>query len=102
MSARTVRQLLRHLAGARGHLVFCGTPVATADLVEEWITGAAADGFNVMPPVFPDQFEAFVDEVVPLLRRRGLRPAGYVGATLRERYGLARPASRYTREPVVR
>ena len=34
---------------------------------------------------------AFVDQVVPLLQRRGLFRTEYEGRTLRENYGLARP-----------
>ncbi|MDF9893205.1 UNVERIFIED_ORG: hypothetical protein OKW25_002352 [Pseudomonas vranovensis] len=36
-----------------------------------------------------------MDEVVPLLQRRGLFRRAYQQQTLRERYGLARPASQY-------
>lgn len=38
-----------------------------------------------MPDVFPDGLEVFVDEVVPILRSRGLFRASYAEATLRER-----------------
>lgn len=97
----TVRQFLRRMAGARGHLTVAGTPEQVAELMDEWTTHGAADGFTVMPPLFPDQLDAFVDEVVPLLRRRGLRPAGHSAGhpteTLRHRFGLPRPASRYAR-----
>src|SRR6202040_431771 len=68
----TLRQLLGYLAGARGHYVMAGTPEQVADLMEEWFNDGAADGFNMMPPVLPAQFDAFTAEVVPLLPRRGL------------------------------
>ena len=43
-----------------------------------------------------------MDHVVPLLRRRGLFRSAYTGRTLREHYGLPRPASVYaTRELVA-
>jgi hypothetical protein len=32
--------------------------------------------------------DAFVDQVVPVLRQRGLRPDDYQGATLRDHLGL--------------
>jgi FMN-dependent oxidoreductase (nitrilotriacetate monooxygenase family) len=102
----TLRQLLRRLAGARGHLTVAGTPVQVADLMQQWHTHRAADGFNVMPPLFPDQFDAFVDEVVPILRQRGLFRPRYPGSTLREYYGLPRPANRHAQpawsQPAVR
>jgi len=95
----TVRQILRRLAGARGHYVMAGTPEQVADLIETWIREGAADGFNVMPPLYPSQFEVFVDEVVPILQRRGLFHLDYEGSTLRENYGLLRPVSRFANRP---
>lgn len=46
-----------------------------------------------MPPYLPGGFEIFADEVVPILRRRGLFRTDYAGSTLREHYRLARPES---------
>jgi FMN-dependent oxidoreductase (nitrilotriacetate monooxygenase family) len=91
----TLRQLLGYMAGARGHFVTAGTPEQIADLIEDWFRDGACDGFNVMPPVLPAMLEAFVDEVVPLLRERGLFRREYEGETLREHYGLARPGVRF-------
>jgi FMN-dependent oxidoreductase (nitrilotriacetate monooxygenase family) len=91
----TIRQLLVRLAGGRGHRVIAGTPEYIADQLEEWFTGGAADGFNVMPPYLPGGLEDFVDHVVPILRQRGLFRTEYAGTTLREHYGLARPASQF-------
>jgi FMN-dependent oxidoreductase (nitrilotriacetate monooxygenase family) len=89
----TLRQLLGYLAGARGHYVMAGTPEQVADLIEDWFSDGAADGFNIMPPLLPAQFEVFSREVIPLLQRRGLFRTEYAGATLREHYGLPRPPS---------
>ncbi len=86
----TLRQLLGYLAGARGHYVAAGTPVQIADLIEDWFTSGAADGFNIMPPLLPLQLEIFSTEVIPLLQRRGLFRTEYTGTTLREHYGLPR------------
>ncbi|MEV0844671.1 LLM class flavin-dependent oxidoreductase [Streptomyces sp. NPDC049954] len=99
----TVRQLLHRLAGARGHRVVTGTPEQVADQIQEWFENGAADGFNIMPPWLPGGFEVFADEVVPILRARGLFRSEYTGATLREHYGLPRPDSLYAapREPVT-
>jgi len=92
----TLRQLLAYLAGARGHFVFAGTPEQVADLIESWHRDGAADGFNLMPPVLPWMLEVFLTEVLPILRRRGLFRTTYEGTTLREHYGLAKPASRWS------
>ncbi|MFF4959565.1 LLM class flavin-dependent oxidoreductase [Streptomyces sp. NPDC001222] len=92
----TVRQLIGRLGGGRGHLTFAGTPEQVADAIETWFTQGAADGFNIMPALLPSGLEAFVEHVVPLLRARGLLRAEYgPRRTLRERYGLPRPANRY-------
>lgn len=88
----TVRQLISRLGGGRGHRTFSGTPEQVADTIEEWFTSGAADGFNVMPPVLPSGLETFVDEVIPILQRRGLFRTEYAGTTLREHYGLDRPS----------
>ena len=87
----TLRQLLGRLAGARGHIVIAGTPEQVADTIEDWVDSGAADGFNVMPPLLPAMLEAFADEVVPILQRRGRFRTAYTGTTLREHYGLSRP-----------
>src|SRR6516225_7851214 len=91
----TLRQLLGYLAGARGHLTTAGTPEQIADLIEDWFTDGAADGFNIMPPLLPAQLEVFSTEVIPLLQRRGLFRTEYAGTTLREHYGLEWPASAF-------
>lgn len=87
----TVRQLIERLAGGRGHRVLAGTPEQIADDLELWFTKGAADGFNIMPPTYPQGLEVFVDTVVPILQERGLFRTEYTGTTLREHYGLARP-----------
>ena len=87
----TLRQLLSKLAGARGHFTFAGTPEQVADLIEDWFTDGAADGFNLMPPVLPKMLDVFIDEVVPLLQKRGLFRTEYAGETLRDHFGLDRP-----------
>jgi FMN-dependent oxidoreductase (nitrilotriacetate monooxygenase family) len=89
----TLRQLLGYLAGARGHLTTAGTPEQMADLIEDWFTDGAADGFNIMPPLLPAQLEVFGTEVIPLLQQRGLFRKAYTGETLREHYDLAWPKS---------
>jgi len=88
----TIRQLYLAVAGARGHYQIVGTPWEVADLIEEWFTSGAADGFNIMPPIMPAGLDDFVELVVPELQRRGLHRTEYEGVTLRENLGLVRPA----------
>ncbi|MGA5317806.1 LLM class flavin-dependent oxidoreductase [Streptomyces pseudogriseolus] len=92
----TVRRLIARLGGGRGHLTFAGTPEQVADTIGRWFAEGAADGFNIMPAVLPSGLETFVDQVVPLLRARGLFRTEYgPRQTLRERYGLPRPANQH-------
>jgi FMN-dependent oxidoreductase (nitrilotriacetate monooxygenase family) len=91
----TIRQVIKRLAGARGHWVMAGTPDRIADAIQLWFETGAADGFNVMPPFLPGGFDIFTTEVVPLLRRRGLFRTEYSGTTLRDHYGLPRPESSF-------
>ncbi len=91
----TLRQLLGYLAGARGHFTTAGTPEQIADIIEDWFTDGAADGFNIMPPLLPAMLDVFSTEVIPLLQRRGLFRTSYAGATLREHYGLDWPESAF-------
>jgi FMN-dependent oxidoreductase (nitrilotriacetate monooxygenase family) len=94
----TLRELLHRLAGGRGHNVVHGTAVEIADTIQHWFENGAADGFNVMPPLYPQLLDAFVDQVVPILQERGLFRTEYAGSTLREHYGLPRPDSVYAGE----
>ena len=87
----TVRQLIGRLGGGRGHRTFAGTPPRVADAIEHWFANGAADGFNIMAPVLPSGLAIFVDEVVPILQKRGLFRTAYEGRTLRDHYGLRRP-----------
>jgi FMN-dependent oxidoreductase (nitrilotriacetate monooxygenase family) len=95
----TLRQLLGTLAGARGHFTFAGTPEQVADLIEDWFTDGAADGFNIMPPLLPSMLDVFSAEVIPLLQRRALFRTAYAGKTLREHYGLPWPKSAFDETP---
>jgi len=88
----TVRQILARLGGGRGHFTVVGTPEEVADVIEHWFEQGAADGFNIMAPVLPSGLELFAETVLPILRGRGLFAHEPAGRTLRDHYGLPRPA----------
>lgn len=69
-----------------------GTPVETVDLLQEWFENGGVDGFIVLPPRVPEHVDAFIDAVIPELRKRGLVRTRYAGTTLREHLGLRRPS----------
>lgn len=87
----TIRQLLYRSNGGHGHVTFTGSVLQTADFIEKWFKNHAADGFNVLPQLFPSGLEIFVDKVIPELQNRGLFRTEYEGRTLRDSLGLQRP-----------
>jgi alkanesulfonate monooxygenase SsuD/methylene tetrahydromethanopterin reductase-like flavin-dependent oxidoreductase (luciferase family) len=76
----------------KGHQTFSGTPEQMADHMALWIESGACDGFTLQPAYLPGELEIFIDEVVPLLQKRGLLRIDYEGPTLRDHLGLERPA----------
>lgn len=92
----TLRDIYNIFAVSRAYLVACGSPATIADLMEEWFTSGACDGFMVVPATFPGTFDLFVELVVPELQRRGLFRTEYSGRTLREHLGLSVPRNRFT------
>ncbi|WP_419874715.1 LLM class flavin-dependent oxidoreductase [Candidatus Pristimantibacillus sp. PTI5] len=97
----TLRQLVNRLAGARGHFTFTGTPLQLADVIETWFLNGAADGFNVMPQIYPGGLDTFVEKVIPELQNRGLFRTAYEGTTLRDRLGLERPLNARHKQKAV-
>ena len=69
-----------------------GTPIEIADHLHEWSDAEIVDGFTVWPPLVPESIDAFVDGVIPELRKRGLVRTGYGGTTLREHLCLRQPS----------
>ncbi|GAS86102.1 NtaA/DmoA family FMN-dependent monooxygenase [Mycolicibacterium brisbanense] len=86
----TVREFLYRTVNGWGASVV-GTPERIADEIEEWFSTAAADGFVLRDTGLPGQTELFVEQVVPVLRKRGLFRHEYAGTTLRSHLGLEVP-----------
>ncbi len=84
----TLRQLYESYATGRGGNVVIGSPKDVVDLMEEWFTTGAADGFMIGFSILPAGIEGFRDLIIPELRRRGLFRAEYSGSTLRSHLGL--------------
>ena len=84
---RTPHEILGH--GVLDHAPsLVGTAEQIADVLQEWVEAGAADGFTVLIDDLHDGMDNFVNQVVPVLRQRGLRPDDYQGATLRDHLGL--------------
>lgn len=84
----TIRQLYENAVISDQHLEVVGSPKDVADVMEQWFTEGAADGFNVLPAKSPRDMRVFVDLVVPELQRRGLFRTEYEASTLRGNLGL--------------
>ncbi|CAN7307167.1 NtaA/DmoA family FMN-dependent monooxygenase [Rhizobium sp. LjRoot30] len=88
----TVREYLKQTRyTGSGHAGFVGTPEQLADHIEDWFHAGAIDGFNLQPDRLIDGLEVIVDELVPILRKRGLYRHEYETETLREHFQAASP-----------
>lgn len=83
----TIRDVLAH-GVINYHPVIVGTAEEVADFMEEWFVNGACDGFAIQPDVSFDGIRDFVDQVIPILQKRGLFHEDYEGATLREHMGV--------------
>ncbi|GAA3503306.1 LLM class flavin-dependent oxidoreductase [Streptomyces prasinosporus] len=96
-AATARRERLDALAGqpyTSDALIFVGTPLQLADLLQE-LQGAGLTGFRLRPAVAGHDLPAITRGLVPELQRRGVFRHAYEAETLRGRLGLARPANRY-------
>ena len=89
----TLRQVAQRFATPSSP--FQGTPEQVADQIQAWFEGGAADGF-ILSEWLPGQLQRFIEEVLPLLRRRGLAREDYDTDTLRGHLGLEKPVNRHT------
>ncbi len=85
----TLRQL--YLRYERGRKTIKGTAKQVADVMEEWFTTGAADGFMLQFHTHPHGMREFIEGVVPELQRRDLFRNDYTGPTLRDHLGLPCP-----------
>ena len=83
----TIPQLYTKIAAGFGTRVVIGTRAQIVDDMQAWVTGDAADGFNICLLLLPQG-------VMPELRRCGLFHTEYEGPTLRQNLGLALRRSR--------
>lgn len=88
----TVREYLKQTRyTGSGHAGFVGTPEQLADHIEDWFRSGAVDGFNLQPDVLVDGLPVIADELVPILRERGLYRSEYETHTLRDHFRAAAP-----------
>lgn len=86
----TVRQLAARQAMNQLHPQPTGSPETVADYLCELFDSGAADGFVVMPALYPSSLDDFVAGVIPELQRRGRFRRTYTGTSLRANLHLPR------------
>ena len=91
----TIRQTYKRILPQMGGNTFKGSVKQVVDVMEDWFTGGACDGFMISAPVIPHGLARFVDLVIPELRRRGLFRTEYEASTLRGNLGLPPRPNRY-------
>jgi FMN-dependent oxidoreductase (nitrilotriacetate monooxygenase family) len=91
----TIRQAAERVSRSGTAPLMAGTAGEIADQLEAWFTAGAADGFNLMFQLMPEDWINFARFVVPELQRRSVARTEYSEGTLRERLGLTRPADRF-------
>lgn len=87
----TIRQTYELMCPSGGNKFIVGTPSQIADLMEDWYSSQACDGFVLSGGYAPKGMVDVADLIVPELQRRGLFRKEYVGTTLRENMGLPFP-----------
>ncbi|KAI0140598.1 luciferase-like domain-containing protein [Pestalotiopsis sp. NC0098] len=74
-----------------------GTPEHVADEMERWVRESDVDGFNLAYALMPQSFEDIIEDLLPVLQKRGLFWDDYTvdGGTYREnlygKKGVSRP-----------
>jgi alkanesulfonate monooxygenase SsuD/methylene tetrahydromethanopterin reductase-like flavin-dependent oxidoreductase (luciferase family) len=80
----TLREAAVRWGLAVGMPQLVGTPEQVADQLEAIWRDTGCHGFNITPTITPSSVEEFVDEVVPILQRRGIFRTAYAGETFRD------------------
>jgi FMN-dependent oxidoreductase (nitrilotriacetate monooxygenase family) len=90
----TLRQVVQHTLDAQ-RSPFVGSPLTVANEIQRWFEAGAFDGVNITVTV-PSEFTRFTDEVLPILRERGVVSGEYEARTLRGNLGLPIPENVHT------
>lgn len=77
----SLADLARYRAESQ-HIV--GSPEQIADRLEEW-ADAGVDGINIINSLLPGSYTDFIDQVLPILRERGLAQSDYAPGPLRQK-----------------
>jgi len=87
MKRISIREILAH-GPINYHPIFLGTPESIADKFQHWFEAGVGKGFSVVPDSGLSSLTDFIEQVVPILQKRGLLRTQYSGITLRDHLGL--------------
>lgn len=87
----TIKQTYDKMCPSGGNKFIVGTASQIVDLMEDWYSSGACDGFVLSAGLAPFDMIDIADLVIPEAQRRGLFRKEYVGTTLRENMGLTIP-----------
>ncbi|MCW2498190.1 NtaA/DmoA family FMN-dependent monooxygenase [Jatrophihabitans sp.] len=90
----TLRQVVEHQLAAH-RSPFVGSPLTVANEIERWFNGGGFDGISISVNA-PSEFARFTEQVLPILRERGVVRSEYESTTLRGNLGLPIPENRHT------
>lgn len=85
----TLREVAIRWGLAVGKPQIVGTPEQVADEMERIWRETGCYGYNVTPTVMASSVEDFVNQVVPILQKKGVHRTEYAGTTFRENLELA-------------
>lgn len=91
----SIREIGRRLVKSASTWLLIGTAEHIADKLAQLYESNTVDGYNLMFPFLPTDFEAFTRTVVPLLQAKGVFRTEYEPGTLRDRLGLKKPANSF-------
>ncbi|WP_338524608.1 NtaA/DmoA family FMN-dependent monooxygenase [Pseudomonas batumici] len=94
----SIRDIGRQLVKSSSTWLVIGTAEQVAAQLSELYEANAVDGYNLMFPFLPTDFERFTASVVPLLQQRGVFRQAYEPGTLRDRLGLKTPSNSFAVE----
>jgi FMN-dependent oxidoreductase (nitrilotriacetate monooxygenase family) len=92
----TLRQTVEFISAPKP-TPFAGSPETVATQIQHWFDARAFDGLNIHIG-HPAQWRRFLNDVLPILRDRGVVRKEYESGTLRGNLGLPVPENRYTKE----
>ncbi len=84
----TLREAAMKWGTSIGKPQIAGTPEQVADEMELFWRETGCHAFNITPTIMPSSVEDFVDQVVPILQKRGIYRTEYTGKTFAENLDL--------------